>query len=185
MNSYSSHVNLLPVQAASRADLPNLVLGTFAAATMPIRKHKLMVLPEMITTLASENNVGRDKSVAPLVNDDAWNEVTQFELLAPTTQVTLHISSLNVDVRFKETDSKSFNTYSRSDFSSSAPTSSALSSSLPSPLLPSTISGYGSASCNSSSSSTDTGQSNRQACTFAAAASPIVSFAGPQNKIMT
>ena len=71
MNSYSSHVNLLPVRAASRADLPNLVLGTFAAGTMPIGKHKLMVLPEMITTLESENNVGRDKSVAPLVNDDA------------------------------------------------------------------------------------------------------------------
>ena len=152
MNSYSSHVNLLPVQAASRADLPNLVLGTFAAATMPIGKHKLMVLPEMITTLASENNVGLDESVALLADDDAGNEVTQFELLAPTTRVTLHILSLDVDVCFKETDSKSFNVYLRSDFSSSAPTSSSPSLSVPSSLLPSTISGDGSASCNSSSS---------------------------------
>jgi hypothetical protein len=152
MNSYSSHVNLLPVQNASRADLPNLVLGTFAAATMPIGKHKLMVLPEMITTLASENNVGLDESVALLADDDAGNEVTQFELLAPTTRVTLHILSLDVDVCFKETDSKSFNVYLRSDFSSSAPTSSAPLLSVPSSLLPSTISGDGSASCNSSSS---------------------------------
>ncbi len=43
-NSYLSHVNLLPVQAASREDLPNLVLGTLAAPTMPIGKHKLMVM---------------------------------------------------------------------------------------------------------------------------------------------
>ena len=187
MNSYSSHVNLLPVQAASRADLPNLVLGTFAAATMPIGKQKLMVLPKLITTLASENNVGIDESVAPLANNDAGNEGTQSEILAhaettTSTRVTLHISSLDVDVRFKETDSDSFNAYSRSDFSSSSPTSSAPSSSVPSSSLPSTIRGDGCASCNSSSSSTDTGQSNRQACTFAVAASPIVSFAGLQSE---
>ncbi len=208
MNSYSSHVNLLPVPAASRADLPNLVLGTFAAATMPIGKQKLMVLPKLIATLASEHNVGLDESIAPLANDDAANKGTQSELVvsaplangdaankgtqselvAPaetttSTRVTLHISSLDVDICFKETDSESFHAYSRSDFSSSAPTSSVPSSSAPSSSLPSTIGDDGSASCNSTSSSTDTSQSNRQACTFAAAASPIVSFAGPQNQI--
>ncbi len=179
MNSYSSHVNLLPVQNASRADLPNLVLGTFAAATMPVGKQKLMVLPKLITTLASENNVGIDESVAPLANNDAGNEGNQSEFLAPAetttrTRVTHHISSLDVDVRFKETDSESFNAYSRSDFSSSSPTSSAPSSSVPSSSLPSTIGGDGSASCNSSSSSSDTIQYNRQACTLAAAGSPTV-----------
>ena len=176
MNSYSSHVNLLPVQNASRADLPNLVLGTFAAATMPIGKQKLMVLPKLIT---AGNNVGIDESVAPLANIDAGNEGTQSDFLAPAetttrARVTLHISSLDVDIRFKETDSESFNAYSRSDFSSSSPTSSAPSSSVPSSSLPSTIGGDGSASCNSSSSSSDTSQKNRQACTLAAAASPNI-----------
>ena len=171
MNSYSSHVNLLPVKAASRANLPNLVLGTFAAATMPIGKQK--AFSSQLIVAPSENDDGLGELVASLANGDAQIISSQSE------HVIHHISSLDVDVRPNETDSESFSAYSRSDFESSAPSSSDLSSSVPSSSMPSKIGDdWSDSSCNHSSL---TSQSNP--CAFEIANSPLVPFVDSQNDI--
>jgi hypothetical protein len=189
MNSYSSHVNLLPVEAAARADLPNLVLGTFAAATMPIGKQKVVSSKPHLERVGEGHDRGRstghDDGGASAAGEPAaevgqralepaqhghdpdvheGDGVLRQQASAETTistRITLHISSFDVNVR-EETDSESFSAYSRSDFESSAPTSSAPSSSV--------------------SSSTDTSQSNSQRTT---ATSPLVSLVDPQNEITT
>ena len=74
MKSYSSHVHLLPPHmAAARADLPNIVLGTFAAATMPVKQQKshMIMSPKQPTSSIVEsssppNNDQGKKLAAPL-----------------------------------------------------------------------------------------------------------------------
>jgi hypothetical protein len=166
MNSYSSHVNLLPDKVA-RANLPSLVLGTFAAATMPIGKQK--VFSSQLIVAPSENDDGLGEIVVSLANDDV--QITPSELV-----VIHHISSLDVDVRPKESDSESFSAYSRSDFESSAPSSSDPSTSAPSSSMPSKIGDdWSDSSCNHSSL---TSQSNP--CIFEIATS---AFVESQNEI--
>lgn len=173
MNSYSSEMNLLPTQATTRADLPNLVLGTFAAAAVPIRK-QMLALPKLNTTEASENSDEIDESVAPLSSNYALNRGTQFEPFESISpRSSIHISSLDVEVNFIETDSESFEAYSKSDFESSTPPSSAPSASTPSK----TGDEQSGSISSSSSSSNDASQSKCNVLTtgtFAAAISPLV-----------
>ncbi|KAL3822455.1 hypothetical protein ACHAXA_006883 [Cyclostephanos tholiformis] len=175
MNSYSSHINLLSLTAASRADLPNLVLGTFAAAAMPIGKQHLVSSQPIVAPF--ENNDEPGESLASLANDDTKNISSRSE------PVMLHISSLDVGISHKGTDSESFSAYSRSDFESSAPSSSGPSSSGPSSSVPSSSmpskigEGWSDSSCNHSSLT-----SHSSPCIFEIATSPLVSFVDSQNE---
>lgn len=230
MNSYSSQMNLLPIDAITRADLPNLVLGTFAAATMA--SHKLdttqasknsdelegwvvtplnrgtqfepfaaVVPTSTVTTSIHISSLDVESNFQASENSDELEEwvVTtstrgaQFEPFAavvPSSTVTavdprtsLHISSLDVIRNTNETDSSSFEAYSKSDFESSmsAP-------SVPASSVQSKIGDDRSGSISSSSSSSnDTSQSSRQLLTtgsFAAAISPLVTIVEPPNESM-
>ena len=238
MNSYSSQMNLLPVEAITRAELPNLVLGTFAAATMPTGNQQFASL-KLDTTQASENSDELEGwVVTPLTrgtqfeqfaaalpsstvtttsihissldvesnfqaseNSDELEEWvvspssirgTQFEQFAavvPSSKVTavdpqisIHISSLDVDSNLNETDSSSFEAYSKSDFDSSASSPSIP----PSSSAPSKNADDRSGSISSSSSSSyDTSRSSRHLLTtgsFAAAISPLVTIVEPPNE---
>ena len=186
MNSYSSQMNLLPIEAITRADLPNLVLGTFAAATMPTRNQQFASL-KLDTTQASENSDELEGwVVTPLTRG------TQFEpfaavlpsstVTAADPQISLHISSLDVDNNLNETDSSSFEAYSKSDFDSSMSTPSVPPSS--SALSRNADDRSGSIG-SSSSSSNDTSRSSRHLLTtgsFAAAISPLVTIVEPPNE---
>jgi len=241
MNSYSSQMNLLPIEAITRADLPNLVLGTFAAATMPTRNQQFASL-KLDTTQASENSdelegwvvtpltrgtqfepfaavlpsstvtavdpqislhissLDVDSNFQASENGDELQEwvvspsirCTQFEpfaavlpsstVTAADPQISLHISSLDVDSNLNETDSSSFEAYSKSDFDSSMSTPSVPPSS--SALSRNADDRSGSIS-SSSSSSNDTSQSSRHLLTtgsFAAAISPLVTIVEPPNE---
>lgn len=234
MNTYSSQMNLLPIEAVTRTNLPNLVLGTFAAATMPTGNQQFASL-KLDTTQASENSDELEGwVVTPLTRG------TQFEPFAavlPSSAVTttsLHISSLDVDSNFQasgnsdkleewvvspltrgtqfepfaavvhtstvttndpqaslhiissldvvsnlnETDSSSFEAYSKSDFESSMSTLS-----IPPSSVPSKIGDDRSGSISSSSSSSnDTSRHLLTTGSFAAAISPLVTILEPPNE---
>ena len=241
MNSYSSQMNLLPIEAITRADLPNIVLGTFAAATMPTRNQQFASL-KLDTTQASENSdelegwvvtpltrgtqfepfaavlpsstvtaadpqislhissLDVDSNFQASENSDELQEwvvspsirCTQFEpfasvlpsstVTAADPQISLHISSLDVDNNLNETDSSSFEAYSKSDFDSSMSTPSVPPSS--SALSRNADDRSGSIG-SSSSSSNDTSRSSRHLLTtgsFAAAISPLVTIVEPPNE---
>ena len=142
MNSYSSNVRLLPpCEESERADLPYLVLGTFAAASMPIGQK--VALPKLLitTSFANEANDGvirsneqelhfADEFEQPSTNFLASRDPEPFSVdhisAHPTirTQTVKDISSLDANGSFIDSkDSSSISAYSRSDFESSTTTS--------------------------------------------------------------
>lgn len=139
MHSYSSNVRLLPpCEEMERADLPNLVLGTFAAASMPIGQR--VTLPQFfIATSSSDGVIGgvvaksagntpdcAGASTNVLVNRAPEPVVVAHASDQPTirTHTIKDISSLDVVVSMIDSnDSSSIDAYSRSDFESSTTTS--------------------------------------------------------------
>ena len=176
--SYSSHMNLLPYKANTKVELPNHVLGTFAAAAMlpfkPPSKLSAMVVESKFSPEPMESVVEVDSHRSS--NDDDDSEDAQLKLThvqTPSKRVTVHnISSLDMyaSVLMKE-DSESVSFYSKSDFDSSAP------SSVSSQTVDEAGSSSYSSSCASSrgSNSTDSSTSDSRAvdCSFAAAMAPL------------
>ena len=86
MKSYSCHVHLLPPHmTAARADLPNVMLGTFAAATMPVKQQKShMMSPKQpknstVEYVSPPNNDDGGKLAAPVVSDvDSRNHPAKY-----------------------------------------------------------------------------------------------------------
>ena len=176
--SYSSHMNLLPYKANTKVELPNHVLGTFAAAAMspfkPPSKLSAMVVESKFSPEPMESVVEVDSHRSS--NDDDDSEDAQLKVThvqTPSKRVTVHnISSLDMYASvLEEEDSESVSFYSKSDFDSSAP------SSVPSQIVDEAGSSSYSSSCASSrgSNSTDSSTSDSRAvdCSFAAAMAPL------------
>ena len=175
--SYSSHMNLLPYKANTKVELPNHVLGTFAAAAMspfkPPSKLSAMVVESKFSPEPMESVVEVDSHRSS--NDDDDSEDAQLKVphvQTPSKRVTVHnISSLDMYASvLEEEDSESVSFYSKSDFDSSAPSS----------VLSQTVDEAGSSSSSScvssrGSNSTDSSTSDSRAvdCSFAAAMAPL------------
>lgn len=140
LNSYSSNAHLLPPSEESeKHDMPTFVLGTFAAASMPIGQK--VPLPFVATSSATEVNDGvieltgkkldcADDFDQPFTDACANIATEPFSVAYhgenPTirTRTVQNISSLDANVSFADSnDSSSISAYSRSDFelSSSSP----------------------------------------------------------------
>jgi hypothetical protein len=139
MHSYSSNVRLLPpCEEMERADLPNLVLGTFAAASMPIGQR--VTLPQLFIATSSSDGVidvvaksaGKTPDCIGALTDGLANSASEpvsvaYPSVQPTirTQTIKDISSLDVVVSMIDSnESSSIDAYSRSDFESSTTTTS-------------------------------------------------------------
>lgn len=137
MISYSSNTHLLPPREEERDELPNLVLGTFAAASIPIGQ-KVILSKLFIGTSSAAAGVdaGVSESAGKALN--CTDVVDQSSTTATATRISpvehhgdqptirtrvirSHISSLDANVLHESTDSSSISAYSRSDFESSTP----------------------------------------------------------------
>ncbi len=142
MNSYSSNVRLLPpCEEPERADLPYLVLGTFAAASMPIgqkvARSKLFIATSFDKEVSDGviESTGHELDCADDFEQSSTNVLASrapepfsvdHNIAHPTirTQTVKHISSLDANVSFIDSkESSSISAYSRSDFESSTTTS--------------------------------------------------------------
>ncbi|KAL9184095.1 LOW QUALITY PROTEIN: hypothetical protein ACHAXT_002181 [Thalassiosira profunda] len=155
-SNYSGHQLLLPhAMAPTMPNVPpNLVLGTFAAATLPLNAPRAVPLktskePASITeqplpeSLSPETIVEKEENTSTdIVGTDGDDEaaeaanvteesVAQRDLepeahfeSVASPRVCVHISALDANVFTGNNDSGSFSPYSRSDFDSSDPTKS-------------------------------------------------------------
>ena len=184
--SWSSNTNLLPPLAVSRTDfLPNLVLGTWAAASMPIghqsTKPSALVADDPPSPPSETNDDETEsvpKPVAEFANDkpsfdeketnnaEIESAPVEHSSQSPTNNVMIHISSLDMNTCIDKKDSESFSAYSKSDFGSS---------SVPSKTTGEwTGSSYESCASSSCGSSDSSQSSNRNVnCSFAAATAPL------------
>jgi len=126
MISYSSNTHLLPPREEERDELPNLVLGTFAAASIPIGQK--VVLPTLFigaSSAAAGVNAGVSESAEVALDSSATSipavEQPDNHPTIRTRVIRSHISSLDANVLHESTDSSSISAYSRSDFESSTP----------------------------------------------------------------